>query len=242
LQPYGENVLIGTTVNTGYKVQITSSTADNQLNVWGASAPSIRIDNAGSAATQRFVIGLATATNNFIQGAAAGQFCISTQSSGAMLFGMWQTTNATEAMRISTANNLIVGSSTDAGFRLDVNGTARITGAVTNVSGGFLHSSTTSTNDAFYTSLSSNIRFYVNAGGYCKSTSNIVSDTNGATSLNASAILQADSTTKGFLPPRMTTTEKNAISSPAAGLIVYDTTLNKLCVRTASTWETITSL
>ena len=58
---------------------------------------------------------------------------------------------------------------------------------------------------------------------------------------NASAKLQADSTTKGFLPPRMTTTQKNAISSPAAGLMVYDTTLNKLCVRTASTWETITS-
>jgi hypothetical protein len=61
------------------------------------------------------------------------------------------------------------------------------------------------------------------------------------TSINASAILQADSTTKGFLPPRMTTTQKNAIATPAAGLMVYDTTLNKLCVRTASAWETITS-
>ena len=57
-----------------------------------------------------------------------------------------------------------------------------------------------------------------------------------------SAMLEVQSTTKGFLPPRMTTTQKNAISSPAAGLMVYDTTLNKLCVRTASTWETITSV
>jgi hypothetical protein len=57
-----------------------------------------------------------------------------------------------------------------------------------------------------------------------------------------SAILRADSTTQGFLPPRMTTTQKNAIASPAAGLIVYDSTLGKLCVRTASEWETITSL
>jgi hypothetical protein len=64
----------------------------------------------------------------------------------------------------------------------------------------------------------------------------------GTSTINASAILQADSTTKGFLPPRMTTTQKNAIASPAAGLVVYDTTLNKLCVRTASAWETITSL
>ena len=59
--------------------------------------------------------------------------------------------------------------------------------------------------------------------------------------LSASAILQADSTLRGFLPPRMTTTQKNAISSPAAGLIVYDTTLAKLCVYTTA-WQTITSL
>jgi len=63
----------------------------------------------------------------------------------------------------------------------------------------------------------------------------------GTTSVNASAILQADSTTKGFLPPRMTTTQKNAIATPAAGLVVYDTTLNKLCVYTTA-WETITSI
>ena len=62
----------------------------------------------------------------------------------------------------------------------------------------------------------------------------------GGTPVN-SAILQADSTTKGFLPPRMTTTQKNAIATPAAGLVLYDTTLAKLCVYT-TTWETITSL
>ena len=64
----------------------------------------------------------------------------------------------------------------------------------------------------------------------------------GTTTENSSALLNVTSTTQGFLPPRMTTTEKNAIGTPAAGLIVYDTTLNKLCVRTASAWETITSL
>jgi hypothetical protein len=58
----------------------------------------------------------------------------------------------------------------------------------------------------------------------------------------ASAVLDLVSTTRGFLPPRMTTTQKNAIASPAAGLVVYDTTLGKLCVRGASAWETITSV
>jgi hypothetical protein len=64
----------------------------------------------------------------------------------------------------------------------------------------------------------------------------------GVSVADATAHLDVQSTTKGFLPPRMTTTQKNAISSPAEGLIVYDTTLGKLCVRTASAWETITSV
>jgi hypothetical protein len=63
-----------------------------------------------------------------------------------------------------------------------------------------------------------------------------------ASTIDASAKMQIDATDKGFLPPRMTTTQKNAIATPATGLMVYDTTLNKLCVRTASAWETITSL
>jgi len=54
--------------------------------------------------------------------------------------------------------------------------------------------------------------------------------------------LDVTSTTRAFAPPRMTTTQKNAISSPVEGSIVYDLTLHKLCVFTGSVWETITSL
>jgi len=59
---------------------------------------------------------------------------------------------------------------------------------------------------------------------------------------NANALLDVQSTTKAFLPPRMTTTQKNAIASPAEGMVVYDTTLHKLSVYTGSAWETVTSL
>lgn len=64
----------------------------------------------------------------------------------------------------------------------------------------------------------------------------------GGSAGDASSILDAQSTTKGVLWPRMTTTQKNAISSPAEGLIVYDLTLHKLCVFTGTVWETVTSL
>jgi hypothetical protein len=61
----------------------------------------------------------------------------------------------------------------------------------------------------------------------------------GTTTENTSSILNITSTTKGVLFPRMTTTQKNLITG-VAGLLVYDTTLNKLCVYTTA-WETITS-
>jgi hypothetical protein len=64
----------------------------------------------------------------------------------------------------------------------------------------------------------------------------------GTLSPSSKAVLDVTSTTKGVLFPRMTTTQKNAISSPTEGLIVYDSTLHKLCIYTGSVWETITSL
>jgi hypothetical protein len=43
----------------------------------------------------------------------------------------------------------------------------------------------------------------------------------GTTTPAASAMFDVTSTTKGFLPPRMTSTQMNAIAAPAAGLMVY---------------------
>lgn len=45
----------------------------------------------------------------------------------------------------------------------------------------------------------------------------------GATAPEASAVLEVNSTTKGFLFPRMTETQRLAIGTPATGLMVYQT-------------------
>lgn len=58
---------------------------------------------------------------------------------------------------------------------------------------------------------------------------------------DADAILDLQSTTKGFLPPRMTTTQRNAISTPPAGLMVYNSTTNKLNFYNGTAWEAVTS-
>lgn len=59
---------------------------------------------------------------------------------------------------------------------------------------------------------------------------------------NAAAALQIDSTTRGVLLPRMTTAERDAISSPPAGLLIYNTSTNKLNFRAAAAWEAVTSV
>ncbi len=59
---------------------------------------------------------------------------------------------------------------------------------------------------------------------------------NNPTTIAASAMLDVESTTKGLLPPRMTTTERDAIASPAAGLVIYNTTINCLEYYNATIW------
>jgi hypothetical protein len=54
-----------------------------------------------------------------------------------------------------------------------------------------------------------------------------------------SAKLQITSTTQGFLPPRMTTAQRNAISAPAQALILYNTTTDRLTYRDATTWQEV---
>src|SRR5215471_3721032 len=46
----------------------------------------------------------------------------------------------------------------------------------------------------------------------------------GTTSPNPSSLLEVVSTSKGVLIPRMTLTQRNAIASPATGLLIYQTT------------------
>jgi hypothetical protein len=67
----------------------------------------------------------------------------------------------------------------------------------------------------------------------------------GTTTPEASAALDITSTTKGLLPPRMTTNERDLISSAATGLIVFNTTLNTLQINegdaTTSNWVSLSA-
>jgi hypothetical protein len=52
-----------------------------------------------------------------------------------------------------------------------------------------------------------------------------------------SSVLDLVSTDKGFLPPRMTTTQRNSISNPVEGLVIHNLTTNKLNHYNGTIWE-----
>jgi hypothetical protein len=53
---------------------------------------------------------------------------------------------------------------------------------------------------------------------------------------NANAILDVQSTTKAFMPPRMTTAQKLAIPSPTAGMVIFDTNIGQQSTYTGTAW------
>lgn len=61
----------------------------------------------------------------------------------------------------------------------------------------------------------------------------------GSSTPTTSAALDVQSTTKAFIPPRMTETQRDAITSPSAGMIIYNTTTNVLNFYNGSSWGAI---
>lgn len=59
----------------------------------------------------------------------------------------------------------------------------------------------------------------------------------GSSTVEPSAKLDVVSTTQGFLPPRMSASQMNAISAPVAGLMIYNTDSATYCVYTGSAWR-----
>lgn len=126
-------VLIGGGSTGSGKLVVESATSDNGIQIVGANAPSLRIDSAATGPTKRIGLGISTGVNNFIQGSVDRDMCIFNGSTTAspMLFGIYDTTNVQEAARISAARNFLIGTTTDAGQKLQVSGTALISGNTT---------------------------------------------------------------------------------------------------------------
>jgi hypothetical protein len=73
-------------------------------------------------------------------------------------------------------------------------------------------------------------------------TGSVFVGTGTSTPTSSSAILEASSTTQGFLPPRLTTTQRDAITGPVAGLTIWNTTNTQLEVFDGSYWKNMVGL
>jgi len=282
LTPSGR-LLLGTTTESTYildangtvRVQGTELRLDNgttgTLNIY-SNTPSIQFFSADPTGYRfyRSGTGMIWNSSGSISTQIAGNDAYTLNASSGHI---WRTalSGGAALARLTTGGNLIVGGTTDAGYRADIQGTSRFTGTALftgNIGGNawnydsgngrWVFGSATNQSSRFFTLINiwsttaatlavRNIASQTaNSLQIENSSSTVLSgfDVNGglfvgSTSLNASAIIEATSTTKGFLPPRMTNAQMVAIATPAAGLVVYDTTNNKLNVYDGTNWVTL---
>ena len=171
----------------------------------------------------------------------------------------------TTGLKLFNNRNVTIGSATDAGYKLDVNGIARVTPNGSAISAFYIQTHGTYVNRTRlvvgatdgannnsglqFVAATSTGKTYINGwddGG--TSQYDIVISSNGGrvqfgtdSSSVASSQLTINSTTRGFLPPRMTSAQRTAISTPAVGLIVYQTdSVEGVYVYTSGGWKSLT--
>jgi hypothetical protein len=278
------NVLINTITDAGFRLDVNgtarffNTNTDAQIRFTPSNATSTILLNSQSisggvqTAVSGTYAGLGLLTNS-----AGHTTNIGTTSANGAGINFWGSLNGSahsfkffhntnEIARLSYTGNLLLNTTTDAGFKLDVNGTARVQStlsignsagdntltlnpqssgnAIVINNGGYINFGTTvyarGTSSAFSILDSSfTSRMNITWGGGTSSFNIQGNFVFGAATANASAMLQVDSTTRGFLPPRMTTVQRDAIASPVAGLIVYDTTLNLLHFFNGTIWVSL---
>ena len=288
----GTNVGIGTT-----SVSNVASERVLQLNALSFSTFRLRND--------------ANTVTTILSNNASGWGYVGTETNHPFLF----LTNNTEKARLTAAGRLLLGTTTESTFLLDVNGTARVSGTgsqipltltaasganntlVLNHAGSFNATQINNSSGAeagvfgwgnagalsplqntFYflantnNVASANMKFVRYTGGVSFVTAIMIASDGkvginntsqsyqlditgdlrnttsayfatssgsvgiGTTTPHASAELDVTSTTSGFLPPRMSGSQAEAIASPAAGLLVYANNGNGTTITSTGWW------
>lgn len=193
---------------------VSASSETNYLVIDGLGNLSYNTSGGGGGGT--FTGGTVTGPTNFTNGLTANTVAIS----GSTLTGG----GATSALDISQTWNT---SGTPIALKVNVTDTASAT-----------------LSDLISLQVGGSVRFrVVKSGFFTFNTGGEVSGNLvvGGASIDSSSILEARSTTKGFLPPRMTSTQRDAITSPTTGLITYQTTDNYLSLYNGVNWQNIVS-
>lgn len=182
---------------------------------------------------------LTGATQTFAVGSAGTDFAISSSgtthtfdipSASATNRGLITTGSQTIAGAKNLVNTLTLGNGSGTAGRLELYRSGASAAGYMYMSGNILVIENASTYIELRPGAMSNVFSVTN------STGNTVLSSTGALSDNASALMTMNSTTKGLLIPKMTTTQRDAISSPATGLAVYDNTVNSNSLYDGTRW------
>lgn len=251
------NVLINTTTDGGFKTDIngtlrvvnnsffaTTGVGGNGVGIGtttlGTIDPNQRLlqINANLFPSIRLNAGPNIVISEIVSNASSNWMYIGTSTNHPIVIA----TNNTERVRIFASGNVGINTTIDAGFKTDINGSARVTtlrsdnpviGFAPSTAGVLIGS------NQVYRIIcdgSSYYDFRTNAGVVYRLRDD-GSTSFGSTTIAASAMVDIQSTTKGFLPPRGTNAQMLAIASPATGLIFFDITNNKLNCYDGTTWQ-----
>lgn len=190
---------------TGRGIQIIGNTTGT---FWGNTSTTIGNNAAGATATIRG--GSSTGSG--------GSFTIGNNNNGGIFSNSTAINGTNESVWNFAATNTIGNTSVGTKDHINVYGT--YTGPVNAIRVSPVPYATTTLLNLGVNS--------VNTGAIGTHTARFVVDQTGATAMgsgtiDASSMLDIQSTTKGVLVPRMTKTQRNAISSPATGLMIYQT-------------------
>jgi hypothetical protein len=277
------NILFQTIIPSGSSGTVTNSTYQTSMFISGSGNVGIGTSTP-SRALEVFKSGLVDGSINGIRitvnhGSATAQAALefyhqagpnpnsriaTDVGSGGLTPSMYFIHNGINAMKIANTGNVQIGTTTDAGYKLDISGSVRTAGRLQapggisfdslspqTGNGGLIYGTGTGMVLQAYGAGSGNNRYgqvYVgtviptsNFLGYFVGTTIGTNNTvfgatsdgnntatyfyfgNNLNNIVPSALVNIDSTTQGFLLPRMTAAQRVAISSPSRGLIVYDT-------------------